>query len=241
MRRILFFLTALVLFCASCRFMGFRRIKGNGHLSTEERHISHADHIVISGSFDVQLTQGAVTTLKLEADDNLLQHIATDEEGGTLHIRPRKRNTNFQTDHAMTVYITTPKIERVAIEGSGSVIGKSKFAGGERLTLSIGGSGDIDLEVNTPEVKSNIAGSGTIILRGETQNETIGINGSGNFFADALKAENATVSIAGAGDVKLFADATLNVNIAGSGSVLYKGNPSVKQKVIGGGDIRKID
>jgi hypothetical protein len=240
MQRISYFLVALVLLCASCRF-GSRRIRGNGHLATEERHVTHANRLVISGSFDIQLTQGPATTVKIEADENLLPQIATDEEGGVLHIRPKRTNTNFESDHNLIVYITTPSLEQVHINGSGSATGKNKFAGGDRLSLRILGSGDIDLEVNTPEIKSNIGGSGTIILRGETRPETIDIGGAGTYTADGLKAEDVKVKIAGSGDVKVFSDATLDVTIMGAGSVLYKGAASVKQKVVGGGEIKKMD
>ena len=34
---------------------------------------------------------------------------------------------------------------------------------------------------------------------------------------------------------------TLDIHIAGSGTVYYKGNPTVKQKVAGSGDIKKLD
>jgi hypothetical protein len=240
MQRILYFLAALVLLCASCRF-GSRRVRGNGHLATEERHVTHANRIALSGSFDVQLTQGPATTVKIEADENLLSQIATVEEGGVLHIRPKRKNTNFESDHNLIIYITTPSLEQVHINGSGSATGKNKFTGGDRLSLKILGSGDIDLEVNTPEIKSNIGGSGTIILRGETRSATIDIGGAGTYTADGLKAEDARVKIAGSGDVKVFADATLDVSIMGAGSVLYRGTATVKQKIVGGGEIRKLD
>ena len=49
------------------------------------------------------------------------------------------------------------------------------------------------------------------------------------------------ISNVGSGDVKLFVSTNLDVNIAGVGSVFYKGNPTVKQKVAGSGDVKKIE
>jgi hypothetical protein len=49
------------------------------------------------------------------------------------------------------------------------------------------------------------------------------------------------VTIAGNGDVKVFADNSLDINIAGSGSIYYKGAATVKQRVIGSGEVRRIE
>ena len=240
MKRILLFLTVLAMLCASCRWIGFRHVKGNGHLSSETRQIAHANRISVSGSFDVELTQGATTSVKVEADENIIPHIVTVEEDGVLKIRPRRNNTSFSSEHSITIYITTPTLEQCRIAGSGDIKGAGKFTG-DKLLLTIAGSGNIDLDVNTPEVRAEITGSGNMTLRGETMTEDVHINGMGDYRAEDLKSENAKVRIAGSGDVKVFADATLEVNIAGSGTVYYKGSATVKQKVMGSGDIKKIE
>jgi hypothetical protein len=56
-----------------------------------------------------------------------------------------------------------------------------------------------------------------------------------------LLSENTKVTIAGSGDVEIFASKQLDVNISGAGDVKYKGNPSVNKSVAGAGDIRKIN
>ena len=96
-------------------------------------------------------------------------------------------------------------------------------------------------DINTPGVESSISGTGDIYISGETRNSKIEIAGSGNYHAEDLKAENATVKIAGSGDARLFADSTLDINIAGVGNVYYKGNASVSQNIAGSGKIKKIE
>ena len=77
-------------------------------------------------------------------------------------------------------------------------------------------------------------------LTGETKDAKIQINGVGDCDATALKAENATVKIAGSGDVKIFADNNLDVTIRGVGSVYYKGSASVSQKISGSGEVKRM-
>jgi hypothetical protein len=160
---------------------------------------------------------------------------------GALTIRTKRNNTSFSTESPVKVYITTNKLSSVRVSGSGNVYGKSKFTGSEKIATGISGSGNITLDVNAPEVESEISGSGAIVLSGETANQKIRITGSGDYNAQELKSENSVVRMTGSGDVKVFADAKLEIHITGAGSVYYKGDAVLTQHITGAGDIKKID
>lgn len=238
MKKIIFSVLVMAIVISSCDLILGRRIKGNGHIISELRTVSAAKKIKLSGSYDVELSKGS-TSVKIEADDNILPYILTEEEDGWLVIKSKELINLRPTNH-IKVYISTDELDAVSIAGSGNIIGKDKFTGGDKLNLKIAGSGDINIEVNTPSVKSEIAGSGNIIIAGETKDEEIHIAGHGDYKGDNLKAENAEIHIAGSGNVKVFADSKLVIHIAGSGSVFYKGNPKVEQHVAGSGDIKQL-
>lgn len=240
MKHILLFLTVIMLTATSCRWFGYKRVVGNGNLETQDRPIQQAERIKLAGSYDVEITQGPTTSVKVEADENILPYILTRSEGGFLIIKS-KDHISLSTDNTIKIFITTPKLEQVNLAGSGNIIGKSKFTGGDKLTLKIAGAGDMKMEVNTPSIEAEIAGSGSMTLTGETRDQRIRISGVGDYIGEALKSENAVVKIAGSGNVKLFAAATLDVNIAGVGSVYYKGSPVVKQHVAGSGEVKKLE
>lgn len=221
---------------ASCNF---ESIKGSGVLATDVRTISSADKVKAVGSFDVEITPGATTSLKIEGDDNLIKHIKTEKKDGYLVIK-MDDGINYSTENRLVVYITTPHLEAVSLAGSGNVTTKGKFTGSDKLKVGLSGSGDADIEVNTPTIEASIAGSGNIKIAGESKDANIRIAGSGNFYGEALKAENVEVHIAGSGDAKIFADVKLDANIAGSGSIMYVGNATVTQKVAGSGEVRKL-
>jgi hypothetical protein len=217
----------------------FETIKGSGVMATEVRTISSADKIKVAGSFDVEIIPSSTTSLKIEGDDNVVKHIRTEKKDGYLIIK-MDEGINYSTENKLVVYITTPHLEAVSLAGSGNVITKGKFTGSNKLKVSLAGSGNADIEVNTPMIEASIAGSGDIKMKGETKDATIKIAGSGNFIGEELKAENAEADIAGSGDVKIFTDVKLDAHIAGSGSVLYQGNATVTQKVVGSGEVRKM-
>ena len=127
------------------------------------------------------------------------------------------------------------------LAGSGNVTTTNKLSGGDHLHLEISGSGDLRFDVNTPRIESSISGTGNIYISGETKESKIEIAGSGNYHAEDLKAENATVRIAGSGDARLYAEHSLHINIAGVGNVYYKGNAAVSQNIAGSGKIKKLE
>jgi hypothetical protein len=237
MRNYALLLLVVLLAGSSCHL---RRIKGNGRLQTEDRQITRAEKIKLAGSYDVAITQGSTTSVKVEADENLLKYIQTYNSEGYLVVKTRD-GVSLNSDNPIKVLITTPRLSAVTLAGSGNVVGSGKFTGSDQLLLKIAGSGDITMEVNTPSVKGEIAGSGSIRLKGETMRQEISIAGAGDYYAEELKSEDTKVKIAGSGDVKVFADMNLDVNIAGVGSVYYKGAATVKQKVAGSGEVRKIE
>lgn len=236
MKRILLFIMLSASLLTACEF---NHVNGSGHLSTEERPIGNVEKIRVDGGFDVELTQGASPSLKIEADDNLQGYIEVEEREGTLRVRIRE-GVSISTRDNMVLYITVPRLEEFHLSGSGKVTGKNKFTAADRFELALSGSGDIDMEVNAAEIEADVSGSGNIHLRGETRNQEIGISGSGSYQGVDLKSENAKISIAGSGDSRVFADVSLNVSIAGSGSVYYKGAATVSKSIMGSGGIHKI-
>lgn len=235
----LFLLLLLPLVMISCRWRN-KTIEGNGNIVTESRKVSKAENVKLAGSFDVIITQGEETKISIEADENLMDYIILSEGPDQLVLK-EKNNFNLKSDHPIKVYITTPRLSGIKLAGTGSVTGKGKFTGSEKLSIDIAGSGDMNFEVNAPEVDVDIAGVGSLTLAGETKNARYEIAGSGDCDALNLKSENVRVKVAGIGTVKVFADVTLDVNVAGSGTVYYKGAATVKQKIAGVGSIKKME
>jgi hypothetical protein len=239
MNKIICSLLIIAVSFSSCDLLLGRRVRGNGKIVTEQRAVNSAHNIKLAGSYDVELTQGPVTSVSIETDENLLPYIVTAEEDGSLVIRSKDHENLDPTRH-IKVYITTDQLQAINLVGSGNINGKTKFAGEDNLFMKIAGSGNITIEVNTPKVKSEITGSGNINISGETKDEEINIAGHGDYKAEDLKSENAEVHIAGSGDVNVFAENKLVIHIAGSGNVFYKGNAKVEQHVAGSGTIKQM-
>jgi len=216
------------------------RVRGNGNEKTETRSVAVAKEIAMSGSFNVILIEGNNSSVEVTADENILPYIETVVEGDRLVIKNRD-NVWLKYKNEVVVRVTMPKYEKLKMSGSGNLSTQGKISNNDFISLSVSGSGDVDMIVNTPSFQVKQSGSSDIKVSGETADVEVSTSGSGNYDGIGLLAEDVKVSISGSADIKVFADATLDIKISGSGNVEYKGNATVKTAKSGSGDIRKID
>lgn len=238
MRNKILTIFSAALLLASCINPFNKTVKGNGQSTTQERSVSETSKIKTSGSFDIHIIEGNSFSVKVQADENLMPYIITENKDGFLNIHA-KEGYNLSSHDKMLVTVTTSRLEELALAGSGNATGEGRFTGGDHLKVSIAGSGDIKLDVNTPQIESHIAGTGNISLSGETRKSKIEIAGNGDYKAGDLKSEDVEIHIAGSGNAGVFADHNLDIHIAGSGDVIYKGDPSITQEIAGNGKIHK--
>lgn len=229
-------LIVMVLLISSCNTVFNKRVKGNGIVTTEQRSVSTTKKIKIAGNINVELTQGGSSSLTINADANLIPYIITVVEDGWLVIKSKK-DVNLSSSNPITVAVEANLIEQIKIAGNGNVVATNKIEGGEKLNIVVAGNGDVNLAINAPSVESTISGNGNIVLEGETKNVKVTIAGNGDYKGEKLKAEQVKVSIAGTGNVDVFAAKNLDINIAGSGDVRYIGNPTISKKIAGSGSI----
>lgn len=190
------------------------QVRGSGKIVRETREIGEFDEIDLRDSTDLELTIGSPRSLTVEADDNLMSHIVTSIGGKRLRV---ESHGSYTTRHSPKLIVTVPSLTALAIHGSGdaTLVGLS----GERLKLSIDGSGDIRARGD----------AGTLELR---------INGSGDADLSRLVARSATVAINGSGDARLDVREQLDAVVNGSGDIRYDGEPArVQKRVRGSGEI----
>lgn len=220
-------------------------LPGQAAPATESRAVPEFTAIASSGSVNISVTQGPVTSVQVTADDAVLPQVETVVETGrrgpTLQIRMKREGWGWgKTYHAgsVNVVIVTPKLTALASSGSGDIrVGALQTPS---LQLSISGSGNAALVgLDSDELGISIAGSGDVVAEGRGSKLGVSIAGSGDVRLADLRSDDATVKIAGSGDALVQAQRTLNVSIAGSGDVIYTGEAAVKSSVAGSGTVKK--
>lgn len=212
----------------------------NAALVKEETRNLNAFHSIgLAYPANVVLRQGNTQSVRLEGDADQLTQLLTEVKDGHLSIRNKERNGKWSSQNErITIYITVPKVERLAVSGSGKIKSGDTFKGNS-LSLAVSGSGAIQVVANVDKVDSRISGSGTIELKGTGKQSTTSVSGSGSLRGFDFKADEAKVSISGSGKCEVYAKDSLKSSISGSGKVYYAGSPTVDSRVSGSGSVKK--
>ena len=214
-----------------------QKVNGNGKMIQKTRNAGDFDKLGVAGSFDVTLAKGDEGKIELSVEENLEPYLETKVKDGKLTIG-WKKGTNIKTSKKTTVKVYFQTIEGVALAGSGDVIGEDVISG-DKLSVAIAGSGDINLKLKTGELKSAISGSGDMVFTGSADSFEGAIAGSGDVKAEGLKVQKAELKISGSGSFSTHVEQELVARVAGSGDIRYKGNPEVEDiKVSGSGSVK---
>lgn len=239
--------------------LGFRTVSGSGEIASETREVSDFSGVVLAGWGNLHIEVGERESIRIEAEENLLEYIETEVRDGRLEIRHRRR-TVLRPTEPINYYLTVKQLDTVAVTGAGKVdapllvasrfslrisgAGSIGIAGleAERVDLDITGVGDIDVgTLEADQLDVDISGAGNLgIAGGSVRTQEIGVSGGGNYNAKGLQSVEAEVRLSGLGYAVVRVSDRLTVSISGAGSVQYVGNPSVDKNISGVGKVQQI-
>ncbi|WP_345949055.1 head GIN domain-containing protein [Mucilaginibacter sp. PAMB04274] len=209
-------------------------------IETQDRHLSGFSAVSVAGSFDVYITQGGSESVKVEADDDVINNIITEVKGGVLKIYTKNQGFNWNWgDKKRVVHVTAKNLNAISLSGSGDVFFKDGIRA-QSLALSLSGSGDITGKVEVTNLTSSIVGSGDITVIGRAETSTSKVSGSGDFTAKGLLTTNSIVKVVGSGDAVVNASQKVDAAVTGSGDIRYTGGAKqISTSKTGSGDISR--
>lgn len=239
MKKLNLLLAFLTLSIFTFTSLNAQKVIGEGPVVTKNVKMSDISNIGLGISANVFLKQGSKQSIEIVGQQNIIDLINTEARGDSWDIKFPKK-TNIRTNEKLEIHITVKDIESLNLGGSGSFIGDGSFKNLDKLKLNIGGSGSIDLNLETEDLTCNIGGSGSMHLEGRADDVDINIGGSGSVKAEDLKTSTAKVNTAGSGSVHIDVSEKLNATIVGSGGVKYKGNPTINKTIMGSGRLKAL-
>jgi hypothetical protein len=244
MRYLILFMLAAGLFvfgsrsCGNGWNLGFGGIRGEGPAKTESRSVRdfHAIEAQIPGVIEVRISDEYL--VEVQAQENLLKVIKTEVKNGRLRIYS---DENIWSAEDLVIRVSAPSFDALALAGSGNLNVYSTL-NGEKLKLSIAGSGEIDLpKASVDRLSCEIAGSGDIVVSGRAAEASCHIAGSGDIHAEKLITDQFDAEIAGSGTIKCQVMQRLKASIAGSGDIYYTGSPQVDTDISGSGSVKRSE
>src|SRR6185437_3237740 len=179
-----------------------------------------------NGPVDLVLKQGATPVMQVIAEERLLSRIKTTQQGNALNID--FQDGMFHSIHPMRIELTLPKLEQVSLHGSGDA--RVSGFSGDKMVLTLRGSGDMNFDGVYQHVTASTMGSGDLeMVTGNGMDADLSVLGSGSIHATGQN-KALSVRVMGSGDVNtedLHTD-DLKLDVMGSGdTVVYAGKSIV--------------
>lgn len=140
-------------------------IDGSGNVITEKRNISQKfTKISSSSGVNVIVEQGSPTEVEVETDDNLIEHVITEVENGTLKVKI-EGNINLMT--TINVRVKTQTISSLESSSGSSITSKNNLNGTSIALKSSSGS-EIDVELEYENVSCESSSGSDLKVSGKT-------------------------------------------------------------------------
>lgn len=197
------------------------------------------EEIALLGPDRVNVVEGERLVIQVNGDQAVKDHLRFVLHDGKLSIGRQGWGHSWTTggsDGAATIEVTVPGARRLVMAGSGTI--HAATLRGEATSVSIAGSGDVDVTaVDTGDLKVEIVGSGDFKAAGRAKTLKLAIAGSGTAAMAGLTAEQVKIDVAGSGNASFASDGEVTANIMGSGDVRVNGRARCKVTAMGSGTL----
>jgi len=190
-------------------------IQGNGQNTVEQRTVGSYSALDVNGPVQMEVRVGGAPSLQVEGESNLLPLVRTDGSGSTLRVWVEG---SFVNHGALRVVYTTPRLNQVQSNGSGSLVISGLQSGS--LALDQNGSRSTQLFGNLDRLDLRMNGSGGVNATGvSATNVQASLNGSGRLSLGQLHGESLALDLHGSGGATASGTVrSVSVRTYGSGS-----------------------
>ena len=234
-------LTTLVLSaCGTIVFQGNRNaVRGSGNVVEETRSLSGVTGVNLATLGDLTIELGDTESLRIEAEDNLMEYIETDVRNGGLRIGTQE-DVNLDPRRPVNYYLTVKGLDTIVISSSGDIQAPDLEA--EGFSITIASSGDLEMGVlNADTLEVDISSSGNLEIKGgEVKTQNVTISSSGKHTARDLASAEAEVHLNSDGSATIWVQDNLDANLSSSGDLRYRGNPTLNATTTSSGDVIQI-
>jgi hypothetical protein len=214
---------------------------GSGVLTTDTRDSSGFTAITLEDRGELDITQGSVDSLTIQAEDNLMPFIKSEVKDSrlTLGLRPNYQVNSIQNTLPVKYFVSVKNLNEIVLSGAGKIITHGISTGTIKVVEDGPGSIQLD-QLQAKELNLYLNGKGSTQISGQVDLQTVVVGGPGKYVADNLDSSYASVDVDGSGAATVWVKDALNVLLNGSGSTQYFGNPKVHIDNVGEGDVQAM-
>lgn len=194
----------------------------------------------VEGPVTVEITTGGSPAARAVGDRAAIDRLRVENSGDQLLIGIDRTNWTGDTSHdgnaRAVLYVAAPRLEALSVIGAGNVTVDRTT--GASFGLIVTGAGRAALDrIAADQLTVAINGTGSAKLGGQVKQARIRSQGEGSIEAAALSADDAEVSLIGAGEIRLSATRSARNILEGSGRIIIDGTPACTGSAEGSGEV----
>jgi hypothetical protein len=191
-------------------------VQGSGVAATQTRAVARFSSLNLAGDNNVTVTVGGPQSVVVHADSNLVGHVTTRVETGTLVIGD---TGSFTTRTPMSVDVSVPSLTALNLSGDGQI--------------SVTG-------ISAPRLTVTVSGSGLLSAAGTATRLDVNLSGDGQAQLSQLTARDVRAVLTGSGLIQVAPTTSLDAAVPGTGAIIYSGNPlQVTTSITGTGTVTR--
>ena len=204
----------------------------------QTRTVSEFHGISVSSGIDLYLTQKNIPEVRVEADEEAMENLITEVEGGILKIYMKEKSwLQFNWNHASCkVYVSFKTLDKLEAS-AGSDVASQSVLNLDKLDLDASSGADVKLELNASEVNAGSSSGSDIVLKGKAISFQVDASSGSDINAADFQTKKCNASVSSGSDIQVYVTEQLDAHASSGGDIEYSGNPAQKeiQKSSGGG------
>lgn len=208
---------------------------------TQNRAVKNFDAIKVSSGIDLFLSMGTEETLKVIADDDVIDDVITEVKKGTLHIYMKKKDWprffNWGATQSRKVYVTVKELSLLSAS-SGSDVKSEGTLTGKRLEVSASSGSDVVLDVNYKSMSLDSSSGSDLKVSGKAKTVKASASSGSDIIARDLKVATCHASASSGSDISIHVTREIHASASSGADIRYYGKPGVKEiDESSGGDV----
>ena len=220
---VLFIIAILITGLYSCNVTG---IVGSKNVIKEDRTITEAfNSIKVSEGIEVLLEKSDVTSVSVEADDNIIGLLITEVKDGVLNIY---FDDFVGRVKSKKVYISINTFDAISTSSGASLKAVGSFSG-DVMEFNASSGSDIEIEIEANNVICNASSGSDLHILGTSTNLDADASSGSDINAGGLKVNTADVNASSGSEMDIFVTEKLTADASSGADIKYSGNPANKE------------
>ena len=208
---------------------------GNGQVVEDSRSVSEDfTEVYAAEGLNVFITQDDEFKILVEADDNVIDLIATDINNGQLRVHT-KENIGRATKN---IYVSLPEITALK-SSSGADLEAQNVLEVAHLTVDSSSGADVEAQVIAEEINASASSGADIKLSGSTNILHADASSGADIRAKNLKSKTCNANASSGADIDIHVSEKLVADASSGADISYSGDANVDKNKSVSGSIRK--